>query len=173
MKQRVHYQQAYGVEGYELEINLDYHRPLTENDRRAILRSAEDMLRSMHVETRKTDPKYQAMSAENHEKIRKAFEDAGIQPIFMKPIDNRYCGPACCPHLPWFVVTTFFGNVTIGWRKRVIEIRWDDSLVPESAQDLFPNEDVTKDGKLIHAWGYEKATEYLKRLAQRGKEITG
>ena len=39
---------------------------------------------------------------------------------------------------------------------------WDGPALPE----LFASEDVTKDARLVHAWGPEKAVEYLRRLAE-------
>lgn len=86
------------------------------------------------------------------------------RPIFVKPIPNGYCSRACCEHLPWFQMTTRLGVIKIGWRKRVISIDWSDSTVAREAKELFAGEDVTKDGRLIHAWGYDKAREYLRTL---------
>jgi hypothetical protein len=86
--------------------------------------------------------------------------------IFVQPIPNGYCRLACCEHRPWFQVTTRIGVITIGWRKSVICIDWLASTVAARAEELFPDENVTKDGRMIHAWGYEKAREYLARLFQ-------
>jgi hypothetical protein len=91
------------------------------------------------------------------EKLIGLFDGA----IFVEEIQNGYCNRWCCRHLPWFVVTTRIGRITIGWRKRVISIDWKGSLVTQTAGELFPGEDVTKAGQSIHAWGYEKAKQYL------------
>lgn len=61
-------------------------------------------------------------------------------------------------------MTTPIGHIKIGWRKRVVVIDWSETIVKENADDLFPDEDVTKVGKLIHAWGVKKATEYVGKL---------
>jgi hypothetical protein len=50
----------------------------------------------------------------------------------------------------------------LGWRKRVISIDWSRTNV--SLPDLFEGEDVTRDDTMIHAWGYDKCAEYLKKL---------
>lgn len=81
--------------------------------------------------------------------------------IYVQPIPNGYCNRACCEHRPWFQVTTRIGVIRIGWRKRVILIDWIASAVTAKAEELFPDEDVTKDGRMIHAWSYDKAREYL------------
>lgn len=84
--------------------------------------------------------------------------------IFVRPIPNGYCGRACCEHKPWHQVTTRIGVITVGWRKRVISIDWSDTTVAAKAAELFPDEDVTKIDRLIHAWSYEKAREYIAKL---------
>lgn len=101
--------------------------------------------------------------------LRELFVKAGIGPIYAKEIPNEYCPRACCVTKPWALVTTSKGHFKIGWMKRVINIDWTDSTVKGSGEELFPDEDVTKSSKyekerLIHAWGWDKAVEYLKRL---------
>ena len=95
---------------------------------------------------------------EQKEKILALF--AG-RDIFVEEIPNGYCSQPCCVNLPWFVVTTSIGHVKLGWRKHVIEINWEKTLQKKKADELFPGEDVTKDNYYIHAWGYDKAKEYL------------
>ena len=79
-------------------------------------------------------------------------------------IGNEYCSQACCYHLPWVMVTTQKGRVKLGWRKRVINIDWSESDIVADGREIFKDEDVTTGEKYIHAWGCEKAVEYLKKL---------
>ena len=89
--------------------------------------------------------------------LAKIFPD----PVFVEEIPNGYCDRYCCRHLPWFVVTTNVGRITIGHRKRVISIDWGGTVGTLSAQELFPDEDVTKHDKMIHAWSIEDAKRYV------------
>ena len=77
-------------------------------------------------------------------------------------IQNQYCPCDRCP--PWFIARTVYGDVELGWRKRVIHISWSGTGV--ALPDLFADQDVTKWQHGVHAWGYEKAAEYLRRLAE-------
>ncbi len=98
---------------------------------------------------------------ERHQ-LELCFELAGLTPAVFTPIPNGYCSQPCCAHLPWFRVETMKGVITIGWRKRVINIDWSETgntIEPEKWQ-----EDVTKDKTSIHAWGYGKAIQYLEVL---------
>ena len=115
----------------------------------------------------------QAVVGENpeaQEHRRKEREDLlGLfdQPIYSEEIPNGYCSQWCCKHLPWFVVTTTVGRFRIGWRKRVISIDWSDTVVTKTAEELFPAENVTKDGRLIHAWSLEDARRYIAAVMGR------
>lgn len=77
---------------------------------------------------------------------------------------------------PWYYaeLIDFPVRLDIGWRKRVISIELRPQGGTElewwsAAQDVFADESSTKDFGadlvLLHAWGYEKAKDYLKRLA--------
>jgi hypothetical protein len=60
---------------------------------------------------------------------------------------------------PWWVVhVKGGGNITIGWRKRVIFIDWSST----NRRGLITTDDVTKDDTLVHAWSIHKALEYLR-----------
>lgn len=84
--------------------------------------------------------------------------------IFVEEIPNGYCSDWCCRHLPWFKVTTEVGRFEIGWRKRVIHINWTETVGTKTAEELFPEEGTTKEGKMIHAWSLEKAGEYISTI---------
>lgn len=93
--------------------------------------------------------------------------DAGItedrlnRSVQLNGIANRYCPCDSCP--PWYILKiTGLAPIILGWRKSVINIDWSRSGVDLS--DLFSNQDVTKDEHMIHAWGYEKASDYLSRI---------
>jgi hypothetical protein len=84
---------------------------------------------------------------------------AGL-PADLVETPNRYCKCPSCG--PWFVVGTPSGDIVVGWRKRVISIDWSDT--GEDLLGLFEAEDVTKDEHHIHAWGPDKAVDYLTRI---------
>jgi hypothetical protein len=110
------------------------------------------------------------LAREHKKDFMKAFGKAGFQTILMTEVKNEYCSCERCA--PWFLVHTELGTFKIGWRKRVINLDW--SLVEKTLQErygcktnllaLFTDEEVTKDTNFIHAWGLEKAEEYLTRI---------
>ena len=85
---------------------------------------------------------------------------AGYGDTKLEAIPNGYCPCEYCA--PWFKFKTHLGEITIGWRKRVINIDWSDTR--QDLHLLFCSEDVTKDNFHIHAWGKEKAIDYLMRI---------
>ena len=89
--------------------------------------------------------------------------------ILVEEIPNGYCHDWCCRHLPWFVVTTEIGRFKIGWRKRVINIEWEETRVTKTASELFPDDDVTKSGRTIHAWSLEDAKRYVQTILDADK----
>ena len=87
-------------------------------------------------------------------------------PIFVEEIPNGYSNSAYCRHFPWFVVTTKIGRFKLGWRKRVIELDWSATVGTQDTDTLFPKEEVTKGGKLIHAWSLDDAKRYIDAVIQ-------
>lgn len=141
-------------------------RPVTEQEERAAWNIGEQMFKEIWKANVKQDEKMGERAAKDREDILKLFEGKNI---FVEEIPNGYCNDPCCSRLPWFIVTTPIGHIKIGWRKRVILIDWTKTLQKQNAEELFPNEDVTKSGKYeeisyIHAWSYEKAKEYLEKI---------
>ncbi len=64
---------------------------------------------------------------------------------------------------PWWLVKTKAGLIEFGWRKRVISIDWTDTGI----NHIIPDNDTTRNSHMCHAWGEEKAIEYLKSLAYK------
>jgi len=103
----------------------------------------------------------------------KVFADAGL-PATLTAIPNRYW-PTSYDEAsdPWFVAQTELGPITIGWRKRVLSIDWSAWPSPPDGRTIFVREqDGDFEGRTtvwesgVHAWSYEKATEYLRRLRE-------
>ncbi len=108
---------------------------------------------------------------------RKRFSDlfrkAGFPTFVLNDIPNEYWRPSvdCIPP-PWFLVELPEGDIKIGKRKNVINI--DTSKFSKiDCSELFEKEkaDVTvwKDG--IHAWGDEKAVEYLTKIRKAAENL--
>lgn len=152
--------EAYGHPGIGIKILVAHDRPLTDDETFEIGRHAEKIRDLILEKTFAMDPEKIEQAAQERQEILGLFD----APIYVEEFPNGYCPSYCCKHLPWFVVTTPKGRIKIGWRKRVISIDWSDTRIAETAAEMFPAEDVTKEGRLIHAWGLEKARQYVKVL---------
>ena len=81
--------------------------------------------------------------------------------ICINGIANRYCPCDSCP--PWYILKiNGLDPIIFGWRKNVIHIDWKKSK--RDLSYLFTEEDVTKNPEMIHAWNYEKATDFLNKI---------
>lgn len=106
---------------------------------------------------------YIETAARTGEQIQNVFKIAGFDHVIFNAIPNSYYREKSYYASPWYKVETPFGNITIGWRKRVLEISWKES--GRNLADFF-TDDVTKGPDYIHAWGYSKAVEYLTKLRE-------
>lgn len=165
MKQNLYSYKAWGSHNIDLEILVDVGRELTENDMKVGRKVAEILVNGLLEESINLDPKSKEAADKERAEILGLFGDRAI---FVDNIPNGYCSQYCCKHLPWFIVTTTKGRIKIGWRKRVISIEWEDSIIPDDAETLFPNEDVTKFNKGIHAGSLDKAKAYIDKLLDDG-----
>lgn len=153
-------------------------------------RAGREVERQLDLQATRLDPKTRKNIDETKSEFAKCFTAAGLGPIFMEPIENRYWPKSYAGSIigePWYVVTTPIGYIEIGWRKRVINIDWarttlkalveeqhrepdrpaeGDELFPEIRKENYP----TLGEHYIHAYGYEKATEYLKVLAKHAEK---
>jgi hypothetical protein len=163
--------ESWGGKGsFGIEIRVSINRPLNDNDEKAMHKIADDVETAIMAETMRLDTKEAKVKAEIRGRLLALFgetvDDTGAgRNIFVEEIPNGYCSRWCCSQKPWYRVTTNKGVITLGWRKRVIEIAWQP-CVAGKAESLFPGEDVTKIDWMIHAYGYEKAQEYINRLLQ-------
>jgi hypothetical protein len=157
------FEQVYKSEGYGafpcgIDIRIASPEGATEGVQRAARQAAELLEQQITRDFYANNTEAQERARTERRELLACFPS---EPIFVQPIPNGYCDRACCEHLPWFQVTTRIGVITLGWRKRVINIDWIASTVTAKADELFPDEDVTKFERTIHAWGYEKAREYI------------
>ncbi|HKY40729.1 MAG TPA: hypothetical protein VJN18_32565 [Polyangiaceae bacterium] len=101
------------------------------------------------------------IAREERTATEKVFADAGYPRVNLVSTPNQYCPCDSCP--PWYLAQVGeLPPIRIGWRKRVIVIDWE--ATGQQLPALFEGEGVTKSATMIHAWGYEKASEYLARL---------
>jgi len=139
--------------------------PVTDEHRNAARRAGEKLEDELMRITVKDDPVRKERAAKERADLLACFDGT----IHVKEIPNGYCSRWCCSHLPWFVVTTSSGPITIGWRKRVIQIDYSGTDVLHDAAALFPGENVTRDGQMIHAYGYDKARAYLRIIKEHSR----
>jgi hypothetical protein len=141
-----------------VELSVDLYREFTEDEKDEFYSVVQKLWSMINRNNLLTDEKYMGQIKDDNDKILALFGD---EKIYTKQIPNGYHDSYVSP---WFIVTTRKGQIEIGWRKRVISIDWKDSDIKKSGFDLFPNEDTTRWDTGIHAWGYEKAKEYINVL---------
>jgi hypothetical protein len=104
------------------------------------------------------------LAREEQRYFREILAAAGLDKAVLVEIPNGYYSNSDGPVRPWFLARMHFGNIKIGWRKRVISIDWSDTK--RELLHLFKSEDVTKEQHLIHAWSKAKAIEYLTKIRE-------
>ena len=100
------------------------------------------------------------------EKVQALFLLSGIEATKLHKLENKYWPDAYVEERacsPWWLAETQFGNIEVGWRKRVISINWESTRV--EAKVLQEAEEwITHGPYMVHAYGYAKAVEYLTLL---------
>lgn len=147
------YSKPVGTIVVNLEIQIN--RPLTSEENHDLSSKLQEITKMLGDNSLKTSAVFQVEVEQEYADLLACFSD---RLIYAKAIPNGYHGGTL---KPWFEVTTRKGIIEIGWRKRVISINWCKSDIREYAQMLFPDEETTKTQRIIHAWGYEKAKEYI------------
>jgi hypothetical protein len=108
----------------------------------------------------KADPR----TRQRQQEERAALVGLFSEPIYVAELPNGYSDHWSSKCYPWFEITTTKGRFKVGWRKRVIYVEWMKEVCEKTAAQLFPDEDVTKDGRMIHAWSIEDAKRYVARV---------
>lgn len=137
-------------------------RKLSEDEETALYKARDIIEDALLKGNTGANPKTHAKAAIDRAGIIACF---GNNALYVEEIPNEYCNRGCCAFYPWFIVTTPMGRIKIGWRKRVINIDWSDAKARVRGEELTAD-DVTKGADYIHAYGYEKAKEYLAKLVE-------
>jgi hypothetical protein len=127
-----------------------------------VYRAIDSVSAEIQAEIIAADPKSKERTKAEKQQLLGIFPEK----IFYEAVPNGYCSDYCCRHLPWYTVVTEVGYFTIGWRKRVISIDWSRTVNTKTAEELFPDEKVTKGDKYIHAWSVEDAKRYVNAILQ-------
>jgi hypothetical protein len=102
----------------------------------------------------------------SEEQARALFLLANIPIIGLHRLENKYW-PDVAQYAsirrdsPWWLATTPWGAIQIGWLKRVISISWEETHV----RKIITPDDLTKDERMVHAYTLVKALEYLTSLS--------
>lgn len=145
-----------------IDVQVDIDRELSQDESYEVMRMAEKVLQMLNNNTVLNSQEHKDELAKEKEELLGCFPEQ----IYVKEIPNGYHESYL---KPWFEVTTKKGIIIIGWRKRVIVIDWSKSDITQKAEDIFGSELVdgykpTMYDKLIHAWGYDKAKQYIQKL---------
>lgn len=142
----------------QIEVNVGSNRDLTDDEAYFISKKIDEISQLIADTTMLNNPEHQKSVKQQRENILNCFLGTSI---YVKEIPNGYSKNDL---YPWFEITTPKGIIEIGWRHRVISISWDKSDIEAKSEKLFISEETTKYEKTVHAWGYEKATEYISKL---------
>lgn len=112
------------------------------------------------------------------DKVEAVFMLAGVEVQGMYEIRNEYGSQEY--RGPWWLVKTPYGLVKIGWRKRVLNIDWSDTLLrvkKDAIRDYefhcmpLTREDTDQGETYIHAWSYGDAIKYLDEFEIRMQQV--
>lgn len=151
--------ESFGKHSIGVNIQIAVHRKLFDDEQYQIDETARNIIRLIDEYTILNNQEYKDEIVDTKTKLLACFNS----PIYIKTIPNEYTTSKLNLY-SWYSVTTPKGIIKIGWRKRVINIDWTESDIKSKSEDLFKEEDTTKYDKVVHAWGYDKAREYINKL---------
>lgn len=109
---------------------------------------------------------YERRRKDEFEKICATFELANITVKTWFALENCYW-PAYPNYFglrtPWYLAMTDWGPIKVGWRKRVLSINWETTMI----RKIVTEHAVTKSDVMVHAYKYEDAVSYLKELVKK------
>lgn len=115
----------------------------------------------------------------NLEQAKAIFKLAGFPDCRVFETKNPYWGDRNAEAGPQYAFLTKEGVITIHWRKRVLEINWEDTDVRYPIGDQYgrahcaiesiTRDETTKESTLVHAWSYGKAVDYLAEFRRHFK----
>lgn len=159
------YDTSHYIDGFKIEV-LITSKALNGIDSKKLEHESSECIHKIIHEIKtqeyKKDENLISKVKEYRSNIDKLFENLSI---YKKCIPNEY--DPSDPYFSlfeWYLVTTKIGTFKVGTRKRVIVVDWSETDLDICAQELFPLEDVTKEGKYIHAWSWEKAKDYVSHI---------
>ncbi len=152
---------SYGGKSFGIKISIASDYELTEEDHNWLFCQCQDIMKHLNKEADKRNLEVNEAIKKEKEELMRCFELK--ETVYVRSIPNEYDPTSLHP---WYIVVTHRGPIKIGWRHRVINIDWSESIIPAKSEDLFSNEEVTKEDKYIHAWSYEKAKEYITKLLE-------
>lgn len=87
------------------------------------------------------------------EEFRQALVGAGWKDYWLKAVENKY--GSSFYNGPWFEALTPYGTLHLGWRKRVIELKFEHPLIDfKKILSNGVNKDVTVATDYVHCWSY-------------------
>ncbi len=128
----------------------------------------------MRTGTAQLDPETAKRASKIETDMRNMFWAAGLGSIFVERLPNTYWPEAYAyerMQSPWFTITTSLGHFEVGWRKRVIHIGWERTVLGPKF-DLVSRGEVTHDPGFCHAYGYEDGAKVLRELREAAESLT-
>ena len=150
---------------FGVKILATVKRPLSREENLALYEAEELITEAILKEDLRLDPSAQHQKNQATEVMLSLF----IKGAHFRELPNGYCSRSCCSQKPWYKVLTEIGWLTIGWRKRVMNIDWTETVVELSGEELFPVWDSTRSRKgdptrFLHVGSYEDAQKVIDQL---------
>jgi hypothetical protein len=155
---------GYGWYGLQINIAMENDECIeSERVRNALYHAEKLVSNAVQLEQVLSDKDKVNQAKADQQKLVEQFPE----PIYVKEIPNGYWGddhPAGVLN-PWLLVTTRIGVFKVGFRKRVIELSWEDTDAKSvDGDEIFKDEGVTVEQSMVHAWSFEKLGEYIARI---------
>lgn len=163
-----------GVSLPEKVKQLRYDTPETEVFWNLLHEAVGQMTRASDYLTHAWNEDFRRRCEDEKNSLLNLFNGLLSEAPYYEEVPNEYGDGPYYQFRPWLKVHTPRGPIVVGWRKRVINIDWSQTVVRINGATLFPKEDTTTGGGegyswraedcYIHADGYVSAGDYLRTI---------